>query len=162
MNKKIDELLHLEIKKENVLEVEKKVKEFVKELYQNMKTLPLEEKKTFGAEVNDFKLKMEEKIASVKQNMQKTNEKDSIDLTLSKPSLRYGAMHPLNKIYKRFEEYYKANGYNIVSGPEIELDKYNCEMLNIPEHHPARGMQDTFYLELPNKILRSHTSAVQT
>lgn len=161
METKIQKLLNLEISKANVDEVDKKVKNLLKDLYAEMKTIPNEQKREVGAKINEFRTQMEEKIKSVKQSNQSAKKGSDIDLTLSKPRLKRGAMHPLNKIYKRFEEYYKSNGYNVVSGPEIELDKYNCEMLNMPEHHPARSMQDTFYIELPNKLLRSHTSAMQ-
>jgi phenylalanyl-tRNA synthetase alpha chain len=161
MNEKLEQMRNLVITKETVQQVEKQLKELIKELYAQMKTMAPEEKKQYGATINQFRSEMEEKIKAIKETVVSKKDADFIDFTLSKPSVRYGAMHPLNKIYKRFEEYYKANGYNIVSGPEIEIDKYNSEMLNMPEHHPARGMQDTFYLELPNKILRSHTSAVQ-
>ena len=161
METKIQELLNLEITKANVDEIDKNVKNLLKDLYAEMKTIPNEQKREVGAKINEFRTKMEEKIKTVKQNNASSKKGQDIDLTLSKPRLKRGAMHPLNKIYKRFEDYYKSNGYNVVSGPEIELDKYNCEMLNMPPHHPARSMQDTFYIELPNKLLRSHTSAMQ-
>ncbi len=162
MEERMNNFLNLQITNENVNKVDKEFKEFMKELYASIKTLDVSERKAFGQIVNDFKSKMEERINNVKaQNTNVDKSCENVDLTLSKPLLKYGAMHPLIRIYKRFEKYYINNGFNIVSGPEIELDKYNCEMLNMPEHHPARGMQDTFYLEFPNKILRSHTSAVQ-
>ena len=162
MNEKINEFLNLSITKENVNQIDKQFKDFMKELYGSIKNLEPNERKEFGKTINDFKAQMEEKINKVKsQQMNKNDETDNIDLTLSKPLAKYGAKHPLIRIYKKFENYYINNGFNVVSGPEIELDKYNCEMLNMPEHHPARGMQDTFYLEFPNKILRSHTSAMQ-
>lgn len=160
MENEIKNLLNTEINSSNVNEVEKTFKEKLKELYSKMKEQSVEAKREIGAKINDFRKKMEEKILKAKEN-NNTKTKDKLDLTLSKPALKYGAMHPLNRVYKEFEDYYKANGYNIVSGPEIELDKYNCEMLNIPPHHPARQMQDTFYIEHPNILLRSHTSAMQ-
>ncbi|MBE5745816.1 MAG: phenylalanine--tRNA ligase subunit alpha [Clostridiales bacterium] len=161
MENKIQEVLNLQITKENVDEIDKKVKNLLKDLYAEMKTIPNEQKREVGAKINEFRTQMEEKIKAIKQSGATNKKGSNIDLTLSKPRLKRGAMHPLNKIYKRFEDYYRSNGYNVVSGPEIELDKYNCEMLNMPPHHPARSMQDTFYIELPNKLLRSHTSAMQ-
>lgn len=161
MESKIQELLNLVITKENVGEIDKRTKLLLKDLYAEMKTIPVEQKREVGAKINEFRTKMEEKINSLKSGVSNVKKGAEIDLTLSKPKIKRGAMHPLNKVYKRFEAYYKSNGYNVVSGPEIELDKYNCEMLNMPPHHPARSMQDTFYLELPNKLLRSHTSAMQ-
>ena len=152
----------IELNSSNCFEEEKKFKNFMKELYALMKEIPNEEKRSAGEIINNFKKEVEEKFALVKNSFeQKVVNKNAIDLTLSKPIIKYGTIHPLNKIYKKFEEYYVRNGFNIVSGPEIELDKYNCEMLNMPEHHPARGMQDTFYLKYPSVLLRSHTSAVQ-
>ena len=64
-------------------------------------------------------------------------------------------------MYKKLEEVLVGMGFSVVQGPEVELDKYNFEMLNIPPHHPARDMQDTFYISAPNVLLRSHTSSVQ-
>ena len=159
---KMNELLNQEITKDNVTAVDKSFKELMKTLFASIKEIDKDARKAFGQAINEFKTAMEEKINTIKQSMQSKGKQDEyVDLTLSKPKLQYGAMHPLNRIYKRFESYYINNGFNVVSGPEIELDKYNCEMLNMPAHHPARGMQDTFYLEFPNKILRSHTSAMQ-
>ncbi len=162
MDDKMKELLDSIVDENNVDNVEKNVKDVLKDLYANIKNIANEKKKEYGQKVNAFRAQMEEKISAVKAKMsEKKNKSEKIDITLSKPIVKYGAMHPLIRIYKRFERYYINNGFNIASGPEIELDKYNCEMLNMPAHHPARGMQDTFYLEFPNKILRSHTSAVQ-
>lgn len=147
---------------DNLQEKEKSFKLFIKDLYAEMKAIPNEQKKAVGEKINNFRGQVEEKIAEVKSKIETNKAKSHLmDLTLSKPMLKYGAIHPLNKTFKKFEEYYVRNGFNIVSGPEIELDKYNCEMLNMPEHHPARGMQDTFYIKYPNVLLRSHTSAVQ-
>ena len=160
MENKMNELLNAEITAENVLEVDKTLKNTLKELYSEMKNLSVEDKRTFGAKINEFRSKMEERINALKSQKAEKSV-DKLDLSLSKPKVKYGAMHPLMRVYKEFEKYYMANGYNIVSGPEIELDKYNCEMLNIPLHHPARQMQDTFYIEHPNILLRSHTSAMQ-
>lgn len=151
-----------DVSSENVAEKDKLFKAFIKDLYGEMKNVPNDQKKIVGEKINNFRKEIEDKLAEVKSSIEKQKAKSHlIDLTLSKPMLKYGAIHPLNKIFKKFEEYYVRNGFNIASGPEIELDKYNCEMLNMPEHHPARGMQDTFYIKYPNVLLRSHTSAVQ-
>ncbi len=163
MNNQIDETLLTEsIDESNVSEKEKKFKLYVKELNSRMKDLTIDEKREFGIRINSFREKFKAKIDDVKSKVGAKKEScNLLDLTLSKPLPKYGAMHPLNRIYKQFETYYVNNGFNIINGPEIELDKYNCEMLNMPEHHPARSMQDTFYIEYPNKLLRSHTSAMQ-
>lgn len=162
MDDKMKELLETQVDETNVDKVEKSFKDVLKGMYANIKNVASEARKEYGSMVNSFRATLEDKIKTVKSKLGTNKSKtEKIDITLSKPMLKYGAMHPLIRIYKRFEKYYTNNGFNVVSGPEIELDKYNCEMLNMPEHHPARGMQDTFYLEFPNKILRSHTSAVQ-
>lgn len=162
MQDKMQEILNQDINEENVDKVDKSFKELMKSLFASIRDIEKEKRKEFGQKVNEFKTTMEERINAVRAKSQGQKQQGQwVDLTLSKPQLKYGAMHPLIRIYKRFENYYRNNGFNVVSGPEIELDKYNCEMLNMPAHHPARGMQDTFYLEFPNKILRSHTSAMQ-
>jgi len=162
IDKKIESYKLEELTTANLQEQEKSFRLFMKDLYAEMKNIPNELKKVAGEKINSFKNKIEEMFAEVKTKVETNKAKAHLmDLTLSKPMLKYGAIHPLNKIFRKFEEYYVRNGFNIASGPEIELDKYNCEMLNMPEHHPARGMQDTFYIKYPNVLLRSHTSAVQ-
>ena len=162
MTDKMNEFLNQDVTISNVNEIDKAFKDFMKTLFASIREIAPQDRKDYGLKINEFKAKMEEKIASIKNDNQgKSEQGEWVDLSLSKPKLKYGAKHPLIRIYKRFEDYYRNNGFNVVSGPEIELDKYNCEMLNMPEHHPARGMQDTFYLQFPNKILRSHTSAMQ-
>ena len=162
MQNKINQWLNREINLDNMNALEKEYKDFLKELSSSIREIEPQNRKEYGLKINAFKIQMDEKFASLKQSNGNNGKNEKwVDFTLSKPKLKYGAKHPLIRIYKRFENYYINNGFNVVSGPEIELDKYNCEMLNMPEHHPARGMQDTFYLEFPNKILRSHTSAMQ-
>ncbi len=146
----------------NIADGEKEFRNFLKSLYSDMKGLSNDQKRQAGEVINTFRAQMEEKIVSQKTTDERSKAKSHpIDLTISKPMLKYGTIHPLYKIGHKFQDYYVRNGYNIVSGPEIELDKYNNEMLNMPEHHPARGMQDTFYIKYPNVLLRSHTSPVQ-
>lgn len=162
MDKELNTLLEQELNENNLIEQEKKAKDILKNMQSRFREIPQELKRELGMKINQFNAKWQEKVNALKQKIADRKAKDDkIDLTLSKPLPKFGAMHPLNRIYKEFEKFYTSNGYNVISGPEIELDKYNCEMLNMPPHHPARSMQDTFYIEYPNKLLRSHTSAMQ-
>lgn len=128
MEYKIDEsILNEQIDEKNVLEKEKKFKLYLKELYGKMKVLPDGEKREFGIKISAFREKFENLIQEIKNKaLVKKEDDNAIDITLSKPLPQYGSMHPLNRVYKQFENYYINNGYNIISGPEIELDKYNC------------------------------------
>jgi len=87
-------------------------------------------------------------------------EKERIDVTLPSFPLNYGGLHPITQVYFEIVEIFKSMGYELATGPEIELDFYNFEALNIPKEHPARDMQDTFYID-DEVLLRTHTSPVQ-
>lgn len=137
------------------------LKKYVKSLYAELKNLPAEEKKAFGKEINDFKVFAESKISEAEFKFQEQKSASKYDVTIFKDNIKIGSGHPLIKLYKKIEEVFVGMGFSVVQGPEIELDKYNFEMLNLPPHHPARDMQDTFYISAPNVLLRSHTSSVQ-
>ncbi len=128
--------------------------------------LPVEEKKTFGAELNKAKTCATELIDGKKQEIEDRilNEKlasENIDVTLPAMSIPVGAPNILENIIEEAEEVFMSMGYDVVDGPEIEEDKYNFELLNIPKGHPARDAQDTFYIEDETILLRSQTSPVQ-
>ncbi len=138
----------------------------VSELTTYLKELPNEEKKDFGKLLNELKTEVssviEEKIKSYEELA--LNEKlknESIDVTLPGTKVKIGAPHILEKIIEDIEDVFMSMGYDVVDGPEIEEDKYNFEMLNIPKGHPARDAQDTFYLSGDEILLRSQTSPVQ-
>jgi phenylalanyl-tRNA synthetase alpha chain len=135
-------------------------------LNQEIKNIPNEEKKEFGLKVNELrglfesfyntkKLELETEILNEKLR------KEAIDISLPSVKVVTGAPNILEKLIEEVEEVCMSMGYDVVDGPEIEEDKYNFEMLNIPKGHPARDAQDTFYLEGEEILLRSQTSPVQ-
>ena len=138
----------------------------VAELTTHMRELNSEEKKEFGKILNDLKQELTSSIeAKIKYyEEQELNQKlasEKIDVTLPATKVPVGAPNILEKIIEEIEEVFMSMGYDVVDGPEIEEDKYNFEMLNIPKGHPARDAQDTFYIEDEKILLRSQTSPVQ-
>ena len=141
-------------------------KGIISSLTSKIKDLSLEEKKVFGAQLNDLKNKVTDIIENKKNNieMQQLNQKlenESIDITLPSTQIPFGAPNILEKIVEEIEELLMSMGYDVVDGPEIEEDKFNFELLNIPKGHPARDAQDTFYIKDEEILLRSQTSPVQ-
>ena len=141
-------------------------KGFITELNQEIKNIPNEEKKAFGQQVqelrtlfNDFYDEKKKELETIILNEQL--EKEAIDITLPAVKITTGSPNILEKLIEEVEEVFMSMGYDVVDGPEIEYDKYNFEMLNIPKGHPARDAQDTFYLEGEEILLRSQTSPVQ-
>lgn len=138
------------------------LKKYIKALYADLKKVEsYQEKKDLGKLINDFKNFAENAIKDAEGKFAATENCAKYDVTIFKDNINLGAGHPLIKLYKKIEEVLIGLGFSVVQGPEIELDKYNFEMLNMPSHHPARDMQDTFYVSAPNVLLRSHTSSVQ-
>ena len=138
------------------------LKKYVKSLYSQLKQVSdVEEKKFLGKKINDFKKNAESQISDTQAKFQFDENFASYDVTIHKNTINLASEHPLIKFYKKIEDILVSMGFSVVQGPEIELDKYNFEMLNMPPHHPARDMQDTFYINVPNILLRSHTSSVQ-
>ncbi len=134
-------------------------------LMKEMKDLPKEEKPAFGQKVNVCKQVVTEALEKKQQDLEVAAtamklEKERIDITLPADSLRIGTSHPLMLIQKEIEDLFLGMGYKIAEGPEVEQDYYNFELANIPQDHPARDMQDTFYID-PNTLLRTHTTAMQ-
>ena len=131
-----------------------------------IKDIPNEEKKNFGQSVNevrsiftnfydDAKEKFEKEI------LDKKLESEKIDISLPATKVVSGSPSILEKVVEEIEEVCMSMGYDVVDGPEIEEDKYNFEMLNLPKGHPARDAQDTFYVKGEELLLRSQTSPVQ-
>jgi len=138
----------------------------IQELTSHMRDLDVEEKKTFGMLLNGLKQDATNAIDTKIKEYQdaELNEKlskEKIDVTLPATEIPVGAPNILEKIIEEVEEVFMSMGYDVVDGPEIEEDKYNFEMLNIPKGHPARDAQDTFYIEDESILLRSQTSPVQ-
>ena len=130
-----------------------------------LKDLPLEQKKEFGAQINREKAAAEVAIASrreyiLEQELQTKLTSESVDVTLSGRGNPVGSLHPISLSLNRMLEIFKQLGFSVADGPEIETDYYNFKALNIPENHPARAMQDTFYTTA-NNVLRTHTSPMQ-
>ena len=131
-----------------------------------MGSLSQEEKKEFGKSLNDLKNFINEKIEEKKNKFEEEIIKqkikaEEIDVTLPATKINTGSPNILEKIIEEVEEVFMSMGYDVVDGPEIEEDKYNFELLNIPKGHPARDAQDTFYIEEEKILLRSQTSPVQ-
>jgi len=123
------------------------------------------ERPAFGKAVNELKdfveRTIEEKESSLKDiEKEKRLLAEKIDVTLPGKSAKPGTFHPLNQVLEEIKDIFVSMGFGMEEGPEIELDYYNFEALNIPRHHPARDMQDTFYVS-DDVVLRTHTSPVQ-
>ena len=141
-------------------------KGIITELNSKIKDIPNEEKREFGMKVNEVRnyfLDAFDKLQSKleKEELDKKLENERIDITLPSTGIKCGAPSILEKLIEEVEDVCMSMGYDVVDGPEIELDKYNFEMLNIPKGHPARDAQDTFYVEGDEILLRSQTSPVQ-
>lgn len=139
-------------------------KGIVKSLFGEMRNIPAERKKEFGQVLNDFKLFAEEKFETAKTNTApaKKSSKEEIDLSLPGDPIEFGARHPINIVRNRIINIFNRLGFAVADGPEIEDDWHNFTALNLPENHPARDMQDTFYInQNPDWLLRTHTSNVQ-
>jgi len=134
-------------------------------LLRNIAQVPDADKPLFGKRCNEVKDALNTKIDEVllKQSLQKKADgllKERIDVTLPGRGVRFGRIHPVIQIRREICDIFASFGFSIVEGPEVELDYYNFEALNIPKDHPARDMQDTFYID-ENIVLRTHTSPVQ-
>ena len=138
-------------------------KGIVKNLFQEMKNVPAEKKKEFGQILNEFKQLAESKYADVKiSDDTETAEINGIDRTLPGDDVATGTRHPISLVRNRIIEIFVRLGFSVAEGPEIEDDWHNFTALNLPEDHPARDMQDTFYINKnPDWLLRTHTSSVQ-
>lgn len=140
-------------------------KNVIGDLFSEMKTVAAEERKAMGVRLNDLKNsaqdKFKELIASL-EDQQNGQPDDVPDLTLPPIPDSLGSIHPLTQIQNRVVEIFEQMGFNVAEGPEIETDWHNFTALNFPPNHPAREMQDTFFIEKnPDIVLRTHTSSVQ-
>lgn len=137
------------------------------ELFEELKQLPAEAKKLNGKILNDLKKAAESRFAEMSQNLEASKEaRTDIDLTLPPVPNKVGNLHPLSLTKHRIIEIFERLGFNVADGPEIEDDWHNFSALNFPPNHPAREMQDTFFIEKTDKeggdvLLRTHTSNVQ-
>ncbi len=131
----------------------------------SLSRLPASERPSFGKIINEIKQFIEQDI-EIKENSLKKEElneqlkAESLDVTLRGKFIPFGSQHPINQTLAEIEHIFTKMGFTIEEGPEVELDYYNFEALNIPKDHPARDMQDTFYIS-EEVLLRTHTSPVQ-
>lgn len=135
------------------------------DILKSLVTLPAEEKPKVGQMVNQAKRaiadRIEQKAGDLKeQQLQQRLVDEKIDVTLPGRDNKTGSLHPVTQVKQRINDYFSRLGFDIVAGPEVETEFYNFEALNIPEHHPARAMHDTFYFG-DGRLLRTHTSPVQ-
>ncbi len=138
-------------------------KGIIPQLFTEFKNVPQEQKKEFGQLLNTLKNNVQDKVTSLKNNLA-TNEivDNNIDTSLTGDSLKLGTRHPVSIIRNEIIEIFVRLGFTISEGPEIEDDWHVFSSLNFPEEHPARDMQDTFFIESnPDVLLRTHTSSVQ-
>ena len=124
-----------------------------------------EERRSYGKFLNDLKEFIEETVRAKElhfKDIEKTNrlQTEKIDITLPGKPLFFGRRHPINQMLAEIKDIFVSMGFGIEEGPEVELDYYNFEALNLPKDHPARDMQDTFYIS-EDVVLRTHTSPVQ-
>lgn len=129
-------------------------------LLYDFKSLPAENKRTVGKPLNLLKRKAEELYDAAKEMLEGQSQENSRNFLLDPQKIEIGARHPISVVKNRIEQIYRYMGFGISEGPEIEDDWHNFEALNFPPDHPARDMQDTFYLE-KGYALRTHTSSVQ-
>ena len=138
----------------------------ITELSKMMKDIPNEEKKNFGMLINEIRNEFNNLYEKTKKDLEEFEinqklAKEKIDITMPATPVLNGAPNILESIIEEVEELLMSMGYDVVDGPEIEEDRFNFELLNIPKGHPARDAQDTFYIEDEKVLLRSQTSPVQ-
>lgn len=134
-------------------------------MLRNISSVPVEERRAFGMRCNEVKELLEKHIEEALRRKAEDQKAEWLagqpfDVTLPGRGIRAGRVHPVIQIRNEICGIFAAFGFSVVEGPEVELDYYNFEALNIPKDHPARDMQDTFYIE-DSMVLRTHTSPVQ-
>ena len=137
----------------------------VTSLLKTLGQLPPEERRDAGAKINVVKQELQDLIGERKTALEAAAvearlAEETIDVTLPGRGQSTGGLHPVTRTIERIEDFFAAIGFEVVEGPEIEDDYHNFEALNIPAHHPARAMHDTFYID-ESTVLRTHTSPVQ-
>ena len=134
------------------------------DLFQAFKAVPNNEKKAYGQAINELKKTVQERVNALKKSLpiDQACRVESIDHTRPGDPFMIGGRHPISLVKNRIIDIFSRIGFNVSEGPEIEDDWHNFTALNLPEHHPARDMQDTFFVQTdPDILLRTHTSSVQ-
>ncbi len=139
-------------------------KGLLKEFFAEFKNVPNDQKAAFGQVINLLKSSVEEKVKAIQESLESKEEAEGIygDLTRSPEPIIIGSRHPISLVKNQIIDIFSNVGFNVSEGPEIEDDWHNFTALNLPEYHPARDMQDTFFIQTnPDILLRTHTSSVQ-
>lgn len=155
--------------KEELFDIEKKYlgrKSEFNEILKSIKDLSDEEKREIGQQANMAKIEIQDSIEKMEKKLQEESfdfEKERIDITIPAKKASMGHLNILSQVQNEIEDIFASMGFGIVEGPEVELERYNFDSLNIPKDHPARDMQDTFYIkgEEGKIAMRSQTSTVQ-
>ena len=134
-------------------------------LTSNMKDLSIEERKEVGKIANEIREEVNSKLTNKEEELKNKElneklEKESIDISLPSKKIKRGSRHPFNRIVEDVEDFFVSMGYDVVDGPELETDENCFRLLNLPDGHPARDTQDTFYID-EEYLLRTQTSSVQ-
>ena len=137
-------------------------KGIINDLFSEFKNVPSDQKKEYGQKINELKNLAQIKYDELKSVNSKTTKSISEDLTKPGFPISIGTLHPITLIKNQIIEIFSKVGFELSEGPEIEDDWHNFTALNLPKHHPARDMQDTFFIQQdPDILLRTHTSSVQ-
>ncbi len=139
-------------------------KGIIKSLFADFKDVANDQKKAVGQALNELKNLATDKVATLTESIENQESGNTIygDLTRPAAPVELGSRHPISIVKNKIVEIFSRIGYIVSEGPEIEDDWHNFSALNLPEHHPARDMQDTFFIEKnPDLLLRTHTSSVQ-
>ena len=134
------------------------------DLFASFKKVPDEQKKDFGQAINKLKSVAQDRVNELKKSLLSSANESAVFGDLSRPGepFEVGARHPISLVKNQIIDIFSRIGFNVSEGPEIEDDWHNFTALNLPEHHPARDMQDTFFIQTnPDVLLRTHTSSVQ-
>ena len=139
-------------------------KGLLNEFYAELKNVANEQKREFGQTINQLKNTAQDKVNALKEELEGKEDETRTSEDLSKPGepIKIGARHPISLVKNQIIDIFSRIGFNVSEGPEIEDDWHNFTALNLPEYHPARDMQDTFFIQTdPDILLRTHTSSVQ-
>ena len=139
-------------------------KGILNDFFAEFKNVPNDQKKEFGQNINQLKQAAADKVEQLKQSLERNMSEEKLfgDLTRPGNPTELGARHPISIVKNKIIDIFSRIGFNVSEGPEIEDDWHNFTALNLPEYHPARDMQDTFFIQTnPDVLLRTHTSSVQ-
>ena len=134
-------------------------------LYKKLRELPESERPAFGAQINELRRAIEERVSAIEERLRERElaarlEQEQVDITMPGRSAKHGTLHPVTRVKNLLIDVFAGMGFEVFEGPEIETEYYNFTALNTPADHPARDMQDTFYLT-DDLLLRTQTSAGQ-